>query len=221
MARRRGLCALAALGCALLLGGCAGYEPVAGAAQFVRGDVPGTGTPAGIKFYTRTDDGVFLLLADHVFPIRRGWADFGGAADAGETIAQTAAREAEEETRGYFKRENLLEAIAGQEPILVGSYAFYFVEVEKVPAETIRNHPVRGVKLAYRERGPYAWVPYSEIERYLEADPAHYPYRHTIDSSYLPESWWATNWFWPPLLGHLRAAKAANALPWEQAPAEH
>lgn len=211
---RQSLCGVAALALALLLGGCAGVVP-RDSPPYPRGDVADVGNPAGIKFYAQTEDGVFVLLADHVFPIRRGWADFGGAADSGETIEQTAAREAEEETRGYFKREDLLKTIAGQDPIFSGSYAFYFVEVDKVPAEDIGNHPVRGLRLAYRERGPYTWVPYSDIERYLEENPPETSRSYKINSDYLPGGWFRTSWYWPALVKHFRDAKAAGAIPWE------
>lgn len=198
-----------------LLSGCASFAP-SDAVTAAASDTSGRIYAAGIQFYTETDDGVYLLLADHTFPIRRGWGEFGGATDAGETPAQTATREAEEETRGYFKRENLLERIAGQEPVLNGGYAFYFVKINKVPVEDIGNYPVHGVKLAYRERGPYAWVPYSEIERYLDAELPQGTSRHTINSEYLPMArWWHTDWFWPALFSNLRAARAVDAIPWE------
>ena len=69
-------------------------------------------SPAGIVLYSVVEGEVLLLLADHRLP-GRGWAAYGGAARAGETSAETAARETEEETRGYFKRADLLKDVEG------------------------------------------------------------------------------------------------------------
>lgn len=226
---RRLACAIAS---GVLLGGCASSpvstgtaragsgaeaaspEYAAPAAPLTRGDIPDAGNPAGIQLYAQTPDGVFLLVADHIFPVKRGWAGFGGMADAGETIAQTAARETEEETRGYFKREDLLAAIAGQEPVFDGKFAFYFVKVDKVPAEEINRHSTGGGGIAFAERGPYTWVPYSEVERYLDQDAAPTARNYVINNAYLPSGRLNTRWFWPVWLNNFRAAHLQNAIPW-------
>ena len=66
--------------------------------------------PAGIVLYFKSGNEVYLLLAEDARE-GRGWATFGGKAREGEHPAETAARETEEETRGYFVRGNLLKKI--------------------------------------------------------------------------------------------------------------
>ncbi len=172
--------------------------------------------PAGIVLYFKAGAEVYLLLADHSSESaqKRGWAAFGGGANEGESAAETAARETEEETRGYFSRKELLKKIESQEPVCDGRFALFFAEVDFVPALRVANSEVDSEDRAYVERGPYAWVPYSQIEGYLEneIDPAH---RHPIDPRYLPERRY-TDWFWPVWLRNIRIALESNALPWEQ-----
>ena len=71
---------------------------------------------------------VFLLLADHREG-DRGWAGYGGGPYDGESAAETAARETEEETRGYFLRDDLLAMIKDQEPVMDNGFALFFAEV--------------------------------------------------------------------------------------------
>lgn len=225
--------------------------------------VPVTGAPAGILLYAQEADGsVWLLLADHTPPSQRGWAAFGGSHDAGETLAETAARETEEETGGYFKRADLLKAIEGQQPVFDGVYGFYFVQVDKVPvaqieaaaaatvaavaasaaaavpattagsataavpAATARPAAAAGAAMAaaYTERGPFAWVPYTQVERWLDASPVEgsaIPRSgrlYFIDEEWLPpttSSQARVNWFWPVWLNNLRVARAAGVIPWQ------
>ena len=56
--------------------------------------------PAGTILYFRSGQDVYLLLAEDSRKTR-GWGSFGGGANEGESPAQTAARETEEETRGF------------------------------------------------------------------------------------------------------------------------
>ena len=60
--------------------------------------------PAGMVLYTKAGGEVYLLLAEHARG-NRGWAAFGGGARAGETLAETAAHKGEEESKGYYSRE--------------------------------------------------------------------------------------------------------------------
>ena len=73
-----------------------------------------------------------LLLADHTPRSKRGWASFGGAHEPGGSPTDTAARETGEETRGQFRRADILKAIGTQEPVFDGSYALFFA-VEESP----------------------------------------------------------------------------------------
>lgn len=175
--------------------------------------------PAGVVLYTIEDGEVLLLLADHAAPSRqRGWAAFGGMNDPGETIAQTAARETEEETNGYFKREDLLAKIAGQKPVADGKFSFYFVQVDKVPVSDIMSRQSGLLSRFYRERVNFAWIPYAEVERYLTVPAEDDPQTYAIDPRYLSDGALAT-WFWPVWLNNFRAAKRVGNLPWEGAAA--
>ena len=163
----------------------------------------------------RAGDAVYFLLADHRHEgaKTRGWAGFSGGGNKGESRAETAARQTEEETRGYYSREVLLRKIESVEPIHDGGFTFYFVEVDFVPAVRVANHQKGTKEEDLLERGPYAWIPWTEIKKYLGSDIDRrrtYP----IDRRYLPEGR-NTHWFWPLWLGNLRRAVETGALPWE------
>lgn len=167
--------------------------------------------PAGTILFCMKDSEPWLLLADHAGWSQRGWASFGGGAQDGETPAETAARETEEETKGYFKRQDLLQRIANSTPIADGVYHFFFVEVEYVPIEEIRNHRQPSLNLAFYERSPFAWIPFSEVEKCLR--PGTPGERCHIDARYLPPDAVRT-WFWDTWLNNLRAAASQNRIPW-------
>lgn len=163
---------------------------------------------AGIVLYHRGANGVEFLLADHTAPSQRGWAAFGGRHEGDETPAQTAARETEEETRGYFRREKLAEALQKCQPFYDGLFALYFLEVEHVPIDAILQHPVPPGDKSFAERGPYAWVPADEVYKALssaEEAPA-------IDPKYLSAGP-GNKWFWKVWIHNLRQAEKAGALP--------
>jgi len=169
--------------------------------------------PAGMVLYFQSGDEVYLLLAEHAGS-QRGWAGFGGGPREGETAAETAAHKAEEESRGYFKRGDLLEKIKGQEPLMVGDFASYFAEVDFVPAPRVMNNSVPEKNDAYLERSTFAWIPYSAVEGYLRED-IDRKKKYMIDPAYLPAGS-QTQWFWPLWLGNMRKAVVTQALPWEE-----
>jgi len=168
--------------------------------------------PAGMALYLDSGGEVYLLLADHETG-PRGWGAYGGGAHEGETPAETAARETEEETRGYFLRDHLLKLIGSQAPVIDDNgFALFFAEVDFVPAPRIANNePPPGDD--YLERETYAWIPYSTIEGYLteEIDPER---QYPIDPRYLPAGS-RTNWLWPVWLGNMRKAVQSDAIPWD------
>ena len=127
------------------------------------------GGPAGILLYHSDGDNIFLLLANDSQGTR-GWSGFGGESEAGESLRATAARETEEETRGYFSRAWLEEQIGEQEPLSTHGFHMYFVEVPFVPAQRVMNNPVEGHQAVMEEMQFYAWIPFSELERVLEKD---------------------------------------------------
>jgi 8-oxo-dGTP pyrophosphatase MutT (NUDIX family) len=170
------------------------------------------GRPAGTILYTQSNQGVFLLLADHRPPSTRGWGSFGGKPEAGETPAETAARETEEETRGCFRRTAILAAIGDRQPVYDGRYAQFFVQVDYVPVDAIARAGVPPDDPVYAERGPWAWVPYGEIQRLLEMVDSGAPLR--IDARYLPANA-HTDWVWSNWLRSLRKAIDQGVIPWE------
>ena len=169
---------------------------------------------AGTVLYFKTKGEVFLLLAEYTYEDaqKRGWSAFSGGPEKGESPAETAARQTEEETRGYFSREQILKKIGRKKPIYDGSFAFFFIAVDFVPAPRVTHNEVPPGDEDYSERGPYAWVPYSEVAKHIakEIDRKH---AHSIDSRYLPKER-SSDWFWPVWLGNIRRAIEAGALPW-------
>ena len=169
--------------------------------------------PAGMVLYYQSGGEVYLLLADHAGS-DRGWAGFGGGGREGETIDETAAHKAEEESRGYFKRADLLQRIKGQKPVMDGAFAAYFAEVPFVPAPRVMNHTPPEATETYLERSAFAWIPYSTIEDYLKEE-IDRTKKYPVDAVFLPAGS-KTPWFWPVWLGNMRKAYTSNALPWKQ-----
>ena len=186
---------------------------VLGAGPLLAGE---EGPNAGITLYTITPEGVLLLVADHAAVPQgpdRGWASFGGTHEPGETSIQTAARETEEETHGYFKRADLEKALAGQKPAVDGTFDMYFLEVPRVEIADILNTPIPEAH-DYHERGPYAWIPLAEIEPHLVSDEATKGHPK-IDAKYLPAER-QTDWFWSVWLNNLRIAKTSGNAGWQK-----
>ena len=171
-------------------------------------------SPAGMVLYFKAGDEVFLLLADHREK-DRGWAGYGGGPYDGESAAETAARETEEETRGYFLRDDLLAMIKDQEPVIDNGFALFFAEVPFVPAQLVTNNPLPSDNESYVERGPYAWMPYSELDPYLKG-PVEPEEKPPIEERLLPGGR-TTSWYWPVWLGSVRRAVETNSIPWDEA----
>ena len=106
---------------------------------------------------------IYLLLAEHA-ESTRGRAGLGGSGREGETVAETAARKTQEESRGYYKQADILQKIKGQSPVVDGDSSTYFVEVAFVPAQRVMNNPAPEDKEAYLEHSRFAWIPYSVME---------------------------------------------------------
>ena len=169
--------------------------------------------PAGIVLYFKSGGEIYVLLAEDVRKTR-GWAAFGGGAHENETQTETAARETEEETRGYFTQAELLKKIEKQQPVIDdNTFALFFAEVNFVPAQRVTNHEPRQEDRSYFERGPYAWIPFSVIEKYVQ-DEVTRDQKYPVDREFLPRGS-ETDWLWPVWLGNIRKAVERNALPWE------
>ncbi|NKB66011.1 MAG: hypothetical protein GKR89_03015 [Candidatus Latescibacteria bacterium] len=168
---------------------------------------------AGMVVYFESGGEVYLLLAEHAGS-QRGFAGFGGGFRPGETPAETAAHKAEEESRGFFKRADLLPKIKDQAPVMDGTFASYFAEVDFAPAPSVQYHPVPDSTDAYLERGTFAWIPYAAVEGYLQED-IERGKKYMIDPAFLPAGS-QTQWFWPIWLGNMRKAVVEGALPWQR-----
>ncbi|MFT5368423.1 MAG: ADP-ribose pyrophosphatase YjhB (NUDIX family) [Candidatus Latescibacterota bacterium] len=171
--------------------------------------------PAGTVVYFQSGGEVYLLLAEH-HNSRRGWAGFGGGAREGETVAETAATKTHEESRGYYKKEDILEKIKGLKPVVAGDFATYFVEVPFVPVQQIMNHRIPDEENdAYSERSTFAWVPYSTMADFLNEDLSkNRLIKYMVAPTFLPAGS-ETQWLWPAWLRSMRAAVATNTLPWK------
>jgi 8-oxo-dGTP pyrophosphatase MutT (NUDIX family) len=165
---------------------------------------------AGTVLYTRDGDTTWILLADHVqwFQRDRGWAGFGGLCDD-DTPQEAAARETEEETRGYFARASIRERIEQAKRLRTGEYYTWFVEVDHIPAEQITLHTPPQQSSSYYERGPFAWVPLSVIWQSIDQ---HYPGRAWLPSKYLPERR-NTSWLHDAFVASMMTARRNHLLP--------
>ena len=166
---------------------------------------------AGTVLYATFEGKTHLLLADHqlISQRHRGWSGFGGLCD-GQSAAVAAARETEEETRGYYKSAKILAKLGGKPSIRIGDFTTYFVEVDYVPTVDLINQKPPGSTSHYIERGPYAWVPLAAIRQAFDNRQAG---RAHIAAKYLPPDA-RTNWFFEPFLTSLMEAETAGILPW-------
>ena len=166
---------------------------------------------AGTVLYTKFKDKTHLLLADHqlVSQQHRGWSGFGGRCD-GQPADVAAARETEEETRGFYNREEILAKLGKMPGIRVGNFTTFFVKVDYVPAVALNNPEPSRSAYHYIERGPYAWIPSAVIWQAFENRQAG---RTHIAAEYLPPNA-RTNWLFEPFLTSLMAAETAGILPW-------
>ena len=168
------------------------------------------GCNAGTLLYFKHKDKIYLLLADHNPGIhgKRGWSGFGGRCDDDDPD-KAAARETEEETRGLFERSKILDKIRSSPKIKVYNFTTFFVEVDPFPVILIKNQNPTSHADSYNERGPYAWIPFSEIWQAIEnmrSGRAH------ISKKYLPPDS-HTDWLFENFVRSLRQAKRAEVFP--------
>jgi len=159
-----------------------------------------------------TGDEVYLLLADHKGS-KRGWGAFGGRAESGENPMETAARETEEETRGFFKKEELLKKLKSKTPFIDDDFFMYFLEIDFVPAQRVTNNDLSAGGKDYRERGPFAWIPYSDIKKYLTSPVKGQ--RHYIDKNFLPKKA-KRDYFWKTWIDNMVGAYKSQSIPWDK-----
>jgi len=171
------------------------------------------GCGAGTVLYFKFEHETYLLLADHsrIHQRHRGWSGFGGRCD-GQPPAAAAARETEEETRGYYSRNAILAKLESASSSHVADFTTFFIEVDFVPVNVINKYKSSNRSAGYRERGPYAWVPISAIWLAIENNKSARAY---LPAKYLPPEA-HTDWLFEPFVVSLQAAKSAGRLPWEQ-----
>ena len=165
--------------------------------------------PAGIILYFKDKGTTYFLLADDIRP-SKGWSAFGGIANRGETYQQTAARETEEETRGYFKRDCLMKKIQHQKPFSEHGFTMFFVEVPFVPAQRVKQHPIANkFSISMHERVNYAWIPESEIVKAFDTKEAK------VNPLYLPRpirsDFYNRHW-----IRSMKSAYAQKVCPWQK-----
>jgi 8-oxo-dGTP pyrophosphatase MutT (NUDIX family) len=169
------------------------------------------GCAAGTVLYIKFKGETYLLLADHNWYRQRdrGWSGFGGLCD-GEPVDVAAARETEEETKGFYSREKIFNRLDSSPKIRVGDFTTFFLEIDYVPVVVLNNQESTLHGGSYFERGPYAWIPISVI---WEAIANKQPGRLSIPKKYLPSDA-HTDWLFEPFVASLKAATKAGILPW-------
>ena len=170
------------------------------------------GCGAGTVLYFKFKHETYLLLADHSHSHQRerGWSGFGGKCD-GQPPTSAAARETEEETKGYYSREEILVKLDPTSSIRVSDFTTYFIAVDFVPANVINSYKASQKSTCYRERSPYAWMPISAIWQAIDNKKSGRVY---LPAKYLPPEA-HTDWLFKPFSTILLAARSNGILPWE------
>lgn len=120
--------------------------------------------PAGVIPYACQNNDTLVLLAFDRSPGRNGWAAFGGGANAGESIAETAAREFHEETGCVFNQPNAKQ-LSQQPHSQVGPFHTWVAEVDFQPTEPIAQSECG---TAY-ERRDWIWFRLQEVQEALSS----------------------------------------------------
>ncbi len=161
--------------------------------------------PAGIVLYSIYESETFLLLADETD--RRGWCGFGGGDEKGENVVETAAREVEEETRRFFKKEWLKEQIKNQKPLVYNGYSMFFLEIPFISAEKIQSFDLReNESMVTSEKVNFAWVPCSELKEAIETNSLQSPAIKNIETS-------QTKFYWDIWFNGIKEAFQNDSLP--------
>jgi len=124
-------------------------------------------TAAGVILYSSSQGVTYVLIADHV-DSDRGWGTFGGHREPGESVPQAASRELHEETRCVY---NIPAGVLTEKPSVErGSFLSYVIEVPLISTAAFDSNSVSSECKGgdFDERGPWVWIPLSEIVRSLE-----------------------------------------------------
>lgn len=120
---------------------------------------------AGVVPYACIEDGAYVLLAFDPKPSRQSYAAFAGGDKKGETLAETAAREFNEETRCVFEKPDV-KLLSAMTPSMDHGHATYVVEVPFVSPLMFPDHPCE----ARVERSDWLWVRWSDLHKALLTD---------------------------------------------------
>lgn len=156
---------------------------------------------AGVVPYSKLNDEIFLLIADHRINRTRGWAAFGGCVDKDESISAAALRELHEETRCALDHAI---AIDEQTPkVTIGKFTGFALEVPFVPSKEIENNasPPSCDGVVFKERGPWAWVRLSDLLQLFETNHEN---NAGFTDKFLPNA--RHRWFWS------KSSRVINAL---------
>ncbi|MCG8591956.1 MAG: NUDIX domain-containing protein [Proteobacteria bacterium] len=137
---------------------------------------------AGVIAYTEIQGQTYVLLAEHRNN-SRGWGTFGGRRDPGESVREAARREFREETRCVYDDAELAPLDPGRRRDR-GGFAAFVLEVPFVPAPVFERARERdGCRgKAFRERGPWIWVPVAALVELLnDRGP------HRLPKAYVPD----------------------------------
>ena len=88
----------------------------------------------------------------------------------------------------------------------------YFLEIDFVSAQRITNNKSSVGGKVYKERGPFAWIPYSELKKYLTSQVTGQ--KHYIDKRFLPKRA-KRDYFWKTWVSNMVGAYRSKSIPWE------
>lgn len=122
---------------------------------------------AGVLIYSEFNNQQLVLLADHKKEnqVQRGWSTLGGTVKENESILAAAIREVFEESNGKIKAKELIALIDPDIKTETPGFTIYFAKIDYIPATEFEYIRQNSDALDFSERGPYAWVPWPEIQR--------------------------------------------------------
>ena len=165
----------------------------------------GCDSAAGVVAFSKLDDQILILMADHKINHSRGWAAFGGCVDAGESIRSAALRELHEETRcGINQPLTLSDQTLS---VSFGKFTSFALEITYLPAASIGAEPISTTcsSPVFDERGPWAWVALNEVLAHISDDNPTQKFR----PGFMEQA--SHRWFWPKSTRVIKALSELGA----------